>query len=64
MMRVENPTRAASSANAVAAEFFQEGTEENGTPADKYGGGVEVGNGRTVLDIHAGGEPKGVDGEG
>jgi hypothetical protein len=45
-------------------KFFKEGAEEDGTPTDEYSGGVEVGDGGSILNIHAGGEPEGVEGKG
>ena len=51
-------------ADAVAVEFFKEGAQEDSAPADEDGGGVEVGDGGSVLNIHAGGEPEGVEDEG
>lgn len=50
--------------DAVAIEAFEEGTEEDRAPTDEDGGGVEVGDGRAVLDIHTRCESKGVEGEG
>ena len=50
--------------DAVAIEAFEEGAEEDGAPTDEDGGGVEVSDGRAVLDIHACRESKGVEGKG
>ena len=50
--------------DAIAIEAFEEGAEEDGAPTDEDGGGVEVGNGGAVLDIHACRESKGMERKG
>ncbi len=56
--------RGSRAADAVAEEAFEENAEQNRTPADEDGGGIEIGHRRPAFQIHARDQTGGMNHEG
>jgi hypothetical protein len=56
--------RGGRAADAVAEKALEENTEQNRAPADKDGGGIEICDWRSSLQVHPRNQPAGMDDEG